>query len=126
MVVWGSGEASREFLYVEDAAEAIVLAAEKYDKPEPLNLGAGEEIRIRDLVGLIQELVGYQGEAEWDRAQPDGQPRRCLDTQRAWEELGWRASTPFRVGLKNTIDWYTSLEGSSGASETEEKSKVES
>ena len=83
----------------------------KYDKPEPLNLGAGEEIRIRDLVGIIQELVGYQAEAEWDRAQPDGQPRRCLDTQRAWEELGWRASTPFPVGLKNTIDWYTSLAG---------------
>jgi len=114
IVVWGSGEATREFLYVEDAAEAIVLAGERYDKADPLNLGWGEEIRIRDLVGLIRELVGYQGAVEWDRTRPDGQPRRCLDTQRAWKELGWRASTPFRVGLKRTVDWFTSLQEPGG------------
>jgi len=106
IVVWGTGQATREFLYVEDAAEAIVMAAEAYDKPDPVNLGAGHEISIRDLVTLIKELVGYQGEIKWDTTKPDGQPRRCLDTTRAWMEFGWRAKTPFQVGLQRTIEWF--------------------
>ncbi|MFQ5874589.1 MAG: GDP-L-fucose synthase family protein [Dehalococcoidia bacterium] len=106
IVVWGTGRATREFLYVEDAAEAIVLAAERYDKPDPVNLGSGEEINIRDLVGLIKKQVGYQGEVEWDTTKPDGQPRRRLDTARARVEFGWQAKMPFTVGLQRTIDWY--------------------
>ncbi len=104
--MWGTGKATREFLYVEDAAEAIVLAAEKYDGSEPVNLGAGSEISILDLVGLVKELTGYQGEIEWDATKPDGQPRRCLDTSRAAEEFGWRAKTAFRAGLERTIAWF--------------------
>jgi len=106
IVVWGTGQASREFLYVEDAAEAIVLAAEKYDKPEPLNIGAGFEIKIKDLVTLIAELVGFRGQIVWDSTKPDGQPRRCLDVSRAEKEIGFRAKTDFREGLKKTIEWY--------------------
>jgi len=105
---WGSGTASREFLYVRDAAEAIVMAAEKYDKPEPVNLGSGEEIRICELAGLISGLCGFQGTVEWDLTQPDGQPRRCLDIQRAQEEFGFRASTALRTGIRETIEWYES------------------
>jgi GDP-L-fucose synthase len=106
ILAWGSGTASREFLYVRDAAEAIVMAAETYNKPEPINIGSGQEITIRELAGLIRELCGFQGAIEWDSKQPDGQPRRCLDTQRAWEEFGFRASTDLRTGLRETIEWY--------------------
>lgn len=108
ITAWGTGKATREFLYVKDAAEAVVIATEKYDKPDPLNIGAGQEISIYDLVYLIKELVGYAGEVEWDSTKPDGQPRRCLDTTRAWKELGWKARTPFREGLRETIDWFLS------------------
>jgi len=104
--VWGTGSASREFLYVDDAARGIVLAAEHYDKPDPVNLGAGFEITIRDLVSLIAELTGYEGEIVWDTTKPDGQPRRCLDVSRAREEFGFEARTAFREGLEETIAWY--------------------
>ena len=104
--VWGTGKASREFLYVEDAAEGIILATEKYNKSEPVNIGAGFEIKIKDLVELIVELTGFKGEIRWDTAKPDGQPRRCLDTTKAEREFGFRARTDFREGLRKTIDWY--------------------
>ena len=104
--VWGTGNASREFLYVEDAAEGILLAAEGYDKSEPVNLGAGFEITIRDLVALIVEYTSFEGEVRWDASKPDGQPRRCLDTSLAEKEFGFRAGTGFRDGLRKTIDWY--------------------
>lgn len=104
--VWGTGAASREFLYVDDAARGLVLAAERYNKPDPVNLGSGMEITIRDLVELINELTGYQGEIHWDRKKPDGQPRRCLDISRAKREFGFTATMPFREGLQRTIDWY--------------------
>jgi hypothetical protein len=100
---WGTGTATREFLYVEDAAEAIVLATQKYEKPVPVNLGSGEEISIRDLLEQIRSLVGYEGLIRWDASKPDGQPRRCLDTTRALAEFGWRARTLLRDGLRNTI-----------------------
>jgi GDP-L-fucose synthase len=106
IVVWGTGTPTREFLYVEDAAEAIVLAAERYNSPVPVNLGSGNEISIRELVGLVKELVGYRGAVEWDPSMPDGQPRRCLDSSRALQEFGWRAQIPFRVGLERTIAWF--------------------
>jgi GDP-L-fucose synthase len=106
IVVWGSGAPTREFLYVEDAAEAIVVAAERYDDPDPVNLGSGNEISIRELVGLVTELVGYRGAVEWDTSMPDGQLRRCLDTSRALREFGWRAQVPFRAGLERTIAWF--------------------
>lgn len=106
IVVWGTGQASREFLYVEDAAEAIVLATEKYDKPDPLNIGAGFEIKIKDLVSLIVELTGFRGEIVWDGTKPDGQPRRRLDVSRAEKEIGFKARTDFREGLRKTIEWY--------------------
>jgi GDP-L-fucose synthase len=106
LVVWGTGRATREFLYVKDAAEAIVLAAEKYNQLAPLNLGSGQEINIRELVDLIGAMVGYQGEVEWNGNKPDGQPRRCLDTTRARVELSWQAKTSLRQGLQHTIDWY--------------------
>ena len=106
IVVWGTGAPTREFLYVEDAAEAIILAAERYDGPDPINLGSGNEISIRELVSLITELVGYCGAVEWDPSMPDGQPRRCLDTSRAEREFGWRAQVPFRAGLERTIAWF--------------------
>ena len=106
IVAWGTGKATREFLYVEDAAEGVVLATEKYSKSDPVNLGAGFEISIKDLVELICELTGFDGEVEWDTSKPDGQPRRCLDTSRAEREFGFRASTDFREGLKRTIEWY--------------------
>jgi len=104
--VWGSGNATREFLYVEDAAEAIVLAAEKYGKAEPVNLGSGQEISIYKLAYLIKELTGYEGAVEWDSSKPDGQPRRSLDISRAQKEFGWHAKTDFRQGLQKTIQWY--------------------
>jgi len=104
--VWGTGKASREFLYVEDAAEGIILATEKYSKPEPVNIGAGFEIKIKELVELIAELTGFKGEIKWDTTKPDGQPRRCLNTTKAEKEFGFKANTDFREGLKNTIEWY--------------------
>jgi len=106
--VWGTGEASREFLYVEDAAKAILLATEKYDKPDPVNIGTGSEIRIRDLVNLVAELTGFQGRIRWDTTRPDGQPRRCLNTSKAKEMFGFEAKTSIRDGLARTIEWYRS------------------
>ena len=104
--VWGTGAASREFLYVDDAAEGIALAAERYDKPDPVNLGAGFEITIRDLATLIADITGFTGEIVWDTTKPDGQPRRCLDVSRAEREFGFRAKVNFREGLERTIAWY--------------------
>ena len=104
--VWGTGSASREFLYVDDAADGIVLAAEKYDEPDPVNLGVGAEITIRDLVQLITRLARFDGEVRWDSTKPDGQPRRALDTSRARERFGFAAGTSFEEGLRRTIEWY--------------------
>jgi GDP-L-fucose synthase len=104
--VWGTGAASREFLYVGDAARGLILAAEHYNKPDPVNLGSGMEISIRDLVVLIRDLTGYTGEVRWDTTKPDGQPRRCLDVSRAEREFGFTAEMPFREGLERTIRWY--------------------
>jgi GDP-L-fucose synthase len=106
IVLWGDGSATREFLYAEDAAEGILLATERYDKPDPVNLGSGMEISIRDLATIITEMTGFKGRVIWDTAQPNGQPRRCLDTGRAATEFGFRAATPFEAGLRNTINWY--------------------
>jgi len=103
---WGTGSASREFLYVEDAAEGIVAAAEKLDDPTPINLGTGHEITIKDLVELIAHLTGFRGKVRWDATKPDGQPRRCLDTAKANELMGWEARTTFEDGLRQTIDWF--------------------
>jgi GDP-L-fucose synthase len=107
VIVWGTGKASREFLYVEDAAEGIIKAAEKYDKSEPVNLGAGFEITIRELADLIKKLTGYEGKIVWDKSKPDGQPRRMLDVSLAKKEFDFSASTSFEQGLKKTIEWYT-------------------
>jgi len=104
--VWGTGRASREFLYVADAAEGIVRATERYDSEAPVNLGTGAEITIRALAEKIRGLVGYEGELRWNPSEPDGQPRRCLDTSRAAAEFGFRARTDFETGLRRTIDWY--------------------
>jgi len=106
IIIWGTGKATREFLYVEDCAEAIILATEKYNKPEPVNIGAGFEISIKDLVYLIMELVGFKGRVLRDTSKPDGQPRRILDVSKAKEEFGFVAKTDFREGLKKTIKWY--------------------
>jgi GDP-L-fucose synthase len=107
IVAWGTGNATREFLYVEDAAEAIVLAAEKYSKPDLVNLGSGEEISVRDLLEMIRTMVGARAAVRWDHSKPDGQPRRSLDTSRAAQEFGWRAKTSLHAGLKETIEWFT-------------------
>lgn len=104
--VWGTGRASREFLYVEDAADAIVLATQKYNKPEPINIGAGQEITIKKLVIKLCKLMKFAGKVKWDTSKPDGQPRRCLDTSRAKKEFGFSAKTTFDAGLKKTIDWF--------------------
>lgn len=104
--VWGSGQATREFLYVEDAAEALVRSLERLAGSDPVNIGAGREITIRELAGKIAALSGFRGEIAWDPAKPDGQPRRCLDTTRAERLLGWTASTPLDEGLTRTIAWY--------------------
>lgn len=104
--VWGTGKATREFLYVDDAAEGIVLATERYDGAGPVNLGAGMEISIKDLVELIVRLMNFHGEIKWDATKPDGQPRRMLDVSRAEKEFGFKASTDFESGLKKTIEWY--------------------
>ena len=104
--VWGTGAATREFLYVADAARGIVLATERYDGGEPVNLGAGFEVSIKDLVALLGRLMGFRGRVRWDHSKPDGQPRRCLDTTRAEQEFGFRATTGFEEGLGRTIEWY--------------------
>jgi GDP-L-fucose synthase len=111
VVVWGTGSASREFLYVEDCARAILLAAERYDEAEPVNIGSGSEITIRDLASKIQQLVGYEGEIVWDAGQPDGQPRRCLECTRARERLGFTAEIDLDEGLRRTVEWYQSSRG---------------
>jgi GDP-L-fucose synthase len=112
--VWGTGSASREFLYVDDAAEGIVLAAELYNEADPVNLGVGSEITIKDLVGLIARLARFEGELRWDATKPDGQPRRALDTSRARERFGFAAGTSFEDGLQNTIEWYEANRAVSG------------
>jgi GDP-L-fucose synthase len=104
--VWGTGTPTREFLYVEDAARAIVLGAERYNGAEPVNIGSAEEISIKELTELIVELTGFKGKVIWDRTKPDGQPRRKLNVDRAFKEFGFRSSTPFRTGLRETIRWY--------------------
>ena len=104
--VWGTGKATREFLYVEDGAEGIILAAEKYDKPDPINLGSGMEISIKNLAELVSKLMDYKGEIRWDNSKPDGQPSRRLDVSRAEKEFGFKSKTEFEEGLQNTIDWY--------------------
>ena len=106
IVVWGTGKATREFLYVEDAARGIVLATEKYNKSEPVNLGAGFEISIRKLVEKIAKIMNYKGKIIWDTTKPDGQPRRMLDTSKAKKEFGFAAKTSFDEGLRKTIEWY--------------------
>lgn len=104
--VWGTGTATREFLYVEDAAEAFVLAGERYEKSDPVNIGSGQEVSIKELAETIVELTGFEGSIRWDPTKPDGQPRRRLDTSRALQEFGFSASTPLYEGLKATIEWY--------------------
>lgn len=106
VVAWGTGSPTREFLYVDDAAEGILLATEHYEKSDPVNIGSGQEISIRDLTELVAELVGFEGEVVWDSSKPDGQPRRALDTSRAEKEFGFKAKTSFRDGLAKTIAWY--------------------
>ena len=106
VVCWGDGSPTREFCYVDDAAEGIVLAAERYDGADPVNLGAGREISIRDLVRLVADATGFRGRMEWDTTKPNGQPRRCLDVSRAAERFGFRARTPFDEGLRRTVAWY--------------------
>ena len=106
VVLWGTGKATREFLYVEDAAEGIVLAAENYDKSEPVNIGSGMEISITNLAELIAKFMGFKGKLVWDSSKPDGQPRRMLDVSRAQKEFGFKAKTDFESGLKKTIEWY--------------------
>ncbi len=108
LVVWGDGSATREFLYVDDAAEGLIMAAELYEGSAPVNLGSGEEIPIRELVAIITELCGFEGRIVWDTSKPNGQPRRKLDTSRAEAEFGFIADTTFREGLRQTIDWYES------------------
>src|SRR5467141_1322024 len=106
IVAWGTGTATRQIFYVKDAADAIVIAAEKYSKPDPVNLGSGQEISIRDLLEQIRTLTGFSGSIGWDSSKPDGQPRRCLYTSRAFAEFGWRATVSLSEGLPNTIDWF--------------------
>ncbi len=107
---WGTGSASREFLYVDDAARGVVLAAARLEGPEPVNLGVGQETTIRELVERICSIVGYQGGVEWDASKPDGQPRRALDTSRAREMFGFTAGVSFDDGLRRTIDWWRAYE----------------
>jgi GDP-L-fucose synthase len=105
MTSWGTGKAKREFIYIGDAARAVMLATEKYDKPEPVNVGSGEEVSIKELITMIAEFAGFTGEIRWDATKPDGQLRRSIDTSRAEREFGFRAEVPFREGLKKTVDW---------------------
>jgi GDP-L-fucose synthase len=111
--VWGTGKATREFLYVEDAADAIVLATEKWNDPAPINIGTGAEISIKDLVELIARFCEYKGEIVWDSTKPDGQPRRCLDVSNAKRLLGFQTRMDFETGLRRTIDWYRAHRGTS-------------
>jgi GDP-L-fucose synthase len=111
VVVWGTGAASREFLHARDAAEGIVAACERYDKSDPVNLGAGFEIKIRDLVPLVARLCQFEGEIVWDTTKPDGQPRRMLDTSRALREFGWKARIGFEEGLRETVEWFEENRG---------------
>jgi GDP-L-fucose synthase len=106
LVVWGDGTPTREFLYVEDAAEGVVLALERYEKPDPVNLGSGSEISIKDLLSLITSLTGFEGQVVWDTTKPNGQPRRRLDTSRAEREFGFKARVHLEEGLRKTVDWY--------------------
>jgi GDP-L-fucose synthase len=106
VVVWGDGAATREFLYVEDAAEGILRATESYDKPDPVNLGTGVETSIRELAEKVASQVGFTGRIVWDTSQPNGQPRRCLDVSRAEREFGFRARTSLEDGLRKTLEWY--------------------
>ncbi len=106
VVLWGDGSPTREFLYAGDAAEGILTATEFYDSSEPVNIGSGQEISIKDLAELIARLTGFEGRITWDTTKPNGQPRRALDTRRAYEYFGWRAKTSFEEGLRRTIDWY--------------------
>ena len=106
IVVWGTGKPTREFLYVEDAAEGILLAAEKYNKSEPVNIGAGFEISIKELLDRIVKLTGYEGKIVWDNSKPDGQPKRYLDVSRASEMLGFEAKISLEDGIRETVDWY--------------------
>ena len=108
VVVWGTGKATREFLYVEDAAKAIILASEKYNDSEPINIGAGFEISIKELVETVGDIVGFKGKITWDKSKPDGQPRRSLDVGKAKKAIEFTAKTKFQEGLKNTINWYES------------------
>ena len=112
IVCWGDGTPTREFLYVEDCAEAIILAAERYNKPQPVNIGTGEEISIETLINLIAELTEYRGRMIWDATKPNGQPRRRLNTDRAKKEFGFTAKTEFREGLRRTVEWYLSASSS--------------
>ncbi len=114
--LWGTGEPTREFLYVEDAADGILLAAERYDQPDPVNLGSGQEISIRDLAQRISKMIGYHGTIVWDSSRPDGQPRRRLDVSRAQKAFGFAAKTPLETGLQKTIAWYQKLETQSPTS----------
>ena len=106
IIIWGTGKATREFLYAEDCAEGIILATEEYDKPNPINLGASFEISIKDLANLIVKLTDFKGKIIWDKTKPDGQPRRMLDTKKAFKEFGFKAKTSFKKGLAKTIKWY--------------------
>ena len=106
VTLWGDGSPTREFLYVEDAAEGIAAAAERYEGADPVNLGSGEEISMKDLAATIRDLTGFGGDVVWDASQPNGQPRRKLDTSRALERFGWKATTPLAAGLRKTLDWY--------------------
>ena len=113
VVLWGTGEASREFLYVDDASKGILLATKHYDKADPINIGIGKEIKIKELASIIKKIVGYKGKIVWDTSKPDGQPRRCLDTSKAEKEFGFKATTDFDIGLENTIEWYINNKGGS-------------
>ncbi len=122
---WGTGNASREFLYVEDCADAVVAAAERLESEEPVNVGAHSEIKIRDLTALIARLTGFEGRLAWDPTKPDGQPRRALDTSRAEELFGFKASTPLEQGLRQTIDWYRKSDAAKGLARTEAEGAAE-
>jgi GDP-L-fucose synthase len=113
VTLWGDGSPTREFLYVEDCAEGILLAAERYNSSEPVNLGSGQEISIRDLAGKIARMTGFEGELVWDTSKPNGQPRRALDVSRAERSFGFRAQMPFDEGLRRTIEWYQKTKGNS-------------
>ena len=113
IVVWGDGSPTREFLYVEDAARALVMAAESYNKSDPVNIGSGEEISIKDLTQKVSELMGFHGSIEWDKSRPNGQPRRYVDSTKAFAEFGFKAQVPLSEGLRKTIDWYNEERGRS-------------